>query len=1133
MNVNSTSNSTSFSPCKVVSKFFASSPVMDESLSEFKEKKGACKGPKNSQKPTVNKAKPKKLPKRIKGQKDIRTALKSKKNEQLTYAKEFDEVCKEAGVDIDSEQLQLAIALSKSLQSSGESESNSSQKPLNSQERTKKIRTTLQEYGFAVPEIKVTKKRLKNRRKNYKLLLSTDTEKQQIVSDRYAQVLFTKTSSCKCIDNKNVDHSSKRCYFVATGITYMTLQNNSALYVENLVEKSTSKGSLLRDWASIPGRPVSPVRRDPVKMNISEIECSQEELDIVLSGTLKSAKDVVKKKVDSILSNTPMIVIDFDSNSNTEQSKENEDNTLVNEESEQSAQAENTDVSNNKTLSVSDRIRSCSPDIFDDEESLLLDSNNDTSNPKSETKTVNVNVVMDLTDDDVHLRKKNNQPNVNGNSIVMDLTLTESHEDNCSTDLSKQIVTKISAKPISQCSQGSNYTRRNSNDYMEITECVGISPKNNSKAGDPIHKVSPGSNKYRRYSDELMDVIGCVAKSYSQVISNEDNLHTTISQVANKTKRKSNDLMEMTECIASTSHHIPHNVETNIDLTQNSDENNTTVVDGIVNNISEKVDLTQSSNSVDELPIVQMSENNNSLDDTIILSNDEICVNNPTKSSAVMSEPCHNTSKDALDLTGTPPSPVKMDNTGRASNKSFFDEFDYNHSDETSKGTLEKSDLSQTDDLVPEESNDKVDLTQSSDSSVASTEQQSKSCSIQTSKSSLGKKDDVSIDYDEMYDLIANHGTDVSSKKDESRSSVSYDLTEEYNGKTGSENISLSSQAFDLSDKELEYSLNVSRYDAGWANEFGGISVIDRDLSVRKSGINIEQKEDTPNHTIDKSMSESFLPMVKVKSNIQKPTTAEDKFKTPVTLFKDKAAGTPLKAFTSDNAVTIDTPTSNEYIVKTDQVTPIMDYASMTTPERNRELNKYGLKPFKRKRAIQLLTHLYNQTHPVVEACQEDLPSPSKRRKPSQPSPKKNRSSGDLKKVKSPRKLIKSPVKKSQTIDKAKDVNKENNVYEVTTEFPEIKAVECSEEDWVFQKREKAKVHSCRLPLHIALHNYVSCRRRLREAILRYEPVNIDVMHKELAASGHRYDPKDLLKYLDKKCITVKTADNNGRNNKR
>ncbi|CAH1641775.1 unnamed protein product [Spodoptera littoralis] len=254
----------------------------------------------------------------------------------------------------------------------------------------------------------------------------------------------------------------------------------------------------------------------------------------------------------------------------------------------------------------------------------------------------------------------------------------------------------------------------------------------------------------------------------------------------------------------------------------------------------------------------------------------------------------------------------------------------------------------------------------------------------------------------------------------------------------------------------------------------------------------------------------------------------------------------------TNGVINVKTPNKSEYVIKTCDVTPMSDYTSMSTPERNKELDKYGLKPFKRKRAIKILTHLYNQMHPTVQQLVDE----------DQPSCKKPRLT--LTQDSSPKELAKSPSKSTQIRPKSSPLKIQNGLahsshtnsselernrcisptsndqkssevcaYEVSSELAIVKATDCSPDDWVFQKREKAKVHSCRVPLHIAFHNYVLSRRSLREAILRYEPVNIDVIHRDLVGYGHRYDPKELLKFLDKRCITVKTTDNNARNNRR
>lgn len=97
--------------------------------------------------------------------------------------------------------------------------------------------------------------------------------------------------------------------------------------------------------------------------------------------------------------------------------------------------------------------------------------------------------------------------------------------------------------------------------------------------------------------------------------------------------------------------------------------------------------------------------------------------------------------------------------------------------------------------------------------------------------------------------------------------------------------------------------------------------------------------------------------------------------------------------------------------------------------------------------AIQLLTHLYNQTHPVIEYCSEE-PIPAKKLKLDSPE-----------KLKSPRKSKNSPRKGRHTQSTDTGLGKENEIfYEETKDVPDIKEIECSADDWVFQKREKAKV---------------------------------------------------------------------------
>lgn len=92
--------------------------------------------------------------------------------------------------------------------------------------------------------------------------------------------------------------------------------------------------------------------------------------------------------------------------------------------------------------------------------------------------------------------------------------------------------------------------------------------------------------------------------------------------------------------------------------------------------------------------------------------------------------------------------------------------------------------------------------------------------------------------------------------------------------------------------------------------------------------------------------------------------------------------------------------------------------------------------------AIQLLTHLYNQTHPVIEKCSEDS-VPLKKFKPNSP---------------------------ERVISEENVILNKENIYNETKTIPDIRNIECCPDDWVFQKTEKAKV--CDITMTINLITY-------------------------------------------------------------
>ncbi|XP_013186770.1 structure-specific endonuclease subunit SLX4 [Amyelois transitella] len=1066
MNINNSSSTQ-----KVTSKYFSSNSGMDESLSDFQVKKQFA-APKNSN----SKLKTKKPLKKPRGQKDIRTALKSKKSELVTYSEDFDSVCKQSGIDVDSEQLQLAIALSKSIQPSTCDSQNSQ---LSSQERTARIRSTLQEYGFTVPEIKIsnTNRKVKRFKKNFKLLLVSDSEKEQNIANKYSQVLLQNISQPLSPTKKTECNSSdSKLFHLTTNVSYETVRDNNLYYIESIsFDKSLHKGSLLKNWSEIPGRPVSPKLMEDFTMDLSEILCSQEELNILLSGPLKNVKKLIRNKVNHSQKNKDIDVAVIDDS----------DNLTVNKSKEQA---------------VSSIARSLSPDMFDDEPTSFQD------------------MEPGVNKDDYQIECDNKLPS-----------------DECATLLTSTEKVQSTVSGLSQFSQKWDITRRKSNDVMELTECVG----------ETINSSS-----------------GC----------------TTRKDVS---KSKFDDFMELTECVIKPIVHI----EGSVDLTQNSDEN--IIQDNRVNtkeNI-ESIDLTQSPNSNNTLPLVHVSgKRGGSLEETVILNDNKInrseTLTQPDDLKEAISQ-IHENQDFTCDLTART-SPKKSKSVEDSVNDSFFEDFLYNHSnspEQNEKPELEinceaEIDLTQSPEQVTNVSsnystnneslnyldmNDKpeIDLTQSPEymieKSISESELSQESVAyneatidniytdkVELCNKSLGKKNDVSIDYDELsHKTFSMNETNIDLSIDVNSKSLSQHSEIMYTSQKSHE-----AEVFEISDNELDYSMHQSRYE----DCFGGISIVESNTVSKR--ISNYQMESFGN----KTGSESFLPEVNVKlskeplssvlspvrNDIDKPFNLQE-----VNL---KNHETPIETYTEESPIKnnvydiVKTPSNNEYVMKTDQVTPISDYASMSTPDRNKELDKYGLKPLKRKRAIQLLTHIYNQTHPIVEPCtSEVIQSPTKKRKTETTqvnSPRKSPITNTLTRENIIVKNQASPNKrKIVSISPIKNWNEnyevKENIYEVTNDYIEVRNMECAEEDWVFQKREKAKLHSCRVPLHIAFHNYVSRRQRLQEAILRYEPIEIDVIHKDLVADGHRYDPKDLLKFLDKKCITVKTADNTTKSNRK
>lgn len=985
-------------PCAVKSKYFTGNSAMDDNLSDFQEPKKSCAGPRKAIKPKNSKLR--KALKKPRGQKDIRSVLKSTKQELESYSRDFNKVCKKAGIDVNTEELQLAIALSKSLQenASNSHESGESSQTATTQERIGKIRSTLQEYGFKVPEVKISGNTRKNRKhkKYYKLIQTTETEKKEIIADKYSQILFQNITHCTLYCS-NVNPSDIPIYSLASNVSYEILRTTNTFCVDNLLENTSGTGYLLRDWSTIPGRPVSPRLFEPMHMSFSEIECSQEELDSILSGTLKTCKDIVSIKIKD-LNNTNAHRVIVDNKINVENRNIEKLNTKRNV-------IEESKGLKHSAGSISKECRSCSPDMFDEEVSDIFDDSK--------------NVIK--RNDSIEIDKKESNVTI----YIMDLT---------------QPVHEI-ALPVRNHS-----IIRESDDLMELTECIKDQSNNQTESD-----LSRKTNVTKRISNDFMEITECLV-TLSQPLHTNNDLTQNLDIIEENTATANSDSTGKLDKFNNVAYYKGNDIDLTVspeikNANYNIDKNsNTKIITDVDSNV-DNMDLTQSSNTSDELPLVSLSSiKNKILDDTTIIidskdyahiikstnsrSEAEVQIDltqhrdyeNDVQSQSFFQEYNHDHSESAeevkeadsdmheelpekIDLTQSPVNKRSkqntcLENSGLLSQPRQECQIILNHVSHSS--SFMKSPRPRRKDLGPESSNedknncietandgfegqcsyldpgkncnseDDIDLTQNSDTSdelvlssktsspnhsktpdfnyQANNEDSTEENDLFTARSSLscnsiGKNGKISIDYDDIINNDENNK--VSSFGNNNIESLIFEnsnisVENIFNNISLPSNSSQNSEVFDISDKELYYSLHQSRLEIPKDNfVFGGISIMNdfSDSGTSKKSI------DRDNNLITND--------VILEANVICPTNNGNIINkcneiSPIKHRRITEIATPQKV--SSAIITVTTPKNSELIIKTNNVTPMMNYESMSTPDIHKELDKYGIKPFKRKR---------------------------------------------------------------------------------------------------------------------------------------------------------------------------------------
>lgn len=190
-------------------------------------------------------------------------------------------------------------------------------------------------------------------------------------------------------------------------------------------------------------------------------------------------------------------------------------------------------------------------------------------------------------------------------------------------------------------------------------------------------------------------------------------------------------------------------------------------------------------------------------------------------------------------------------------------------------------------------------------------------------------------------------------------------------------------------------------------------------------------------------------------------------------------------------------PNNDTFLIKTDNITPLPNYMVMDTPKIAGELKKFGLKPLKRKRGVQLLQYLYDVTHPEVPE-EKSVDSENaiyhelgvKRRVPSKNADIINSLSAVTDKVE----IVGDIISESESVD-----------------------------DLILEHKHSIKISTCAVPLNIAWHNLLAANPSIRESMLIYEPLEVDNLYMMLKAQGMKYNIQDVVTFLDRQCITIRT----------
>ncbi|XP_037936269.1 structure-specific endonuclease subunit SLX4 [Teleopsis dalmanni] len=197
---------------------------------------------------------------------------------------------------------------------------------------------------------------------------------------------------------------------------------------------------------------------------------------------------------------------------------------------------------------------------------------------------------------------------------------------------------------------------------------------------------------------------------------------------------------------------------------------------------------------------------------------------------------------------------------------------------------------------------------------------------------------------------------------------------------------------------------------------------------------------------------------------------------------------------------------------------PKPDFLQLTEAELLKLLYGFGIKPLKRKQAIKMLEYIYNQTHPLIMDEVSELLETNTSNTSNEYNMLANNYSASA--VASTQNILEGNKEELLTQIAAnnkitlQDSSGSNFLRFAHKLFPELE-----DEVFILQTNVTKKTQQPLLPFHIAWFNLVCANPSLHEAILMFQPIDLQDVYLFLKNLGYRYDPKDLKIFFDRRCI--------------